>query len=189
MKPNILAFICTVLVCGSVTVRAQVAPSATRGQFSLTAGAEGSVFQPDYAGNGFAQTSHRLYGIGTYVDMRFARWVQLEVEGRWLHFNEYYPPTCSGACPGIDENTYMIGPRIPIHTFGRFTPYGKALFGWGSGTFLMGRSATMAFGGGADYRLTRRISARADFEYERWSVNPTTLWPYGVSVGLSYRVF
>lgn len=83
----------------------------------------------------------------------------------------------------------MIGPRIPIFTFGRFTPYGKALFGWGSGSFLLGRASAMAFGGGLDCQLSKRFTLRVfDFEYQRWSVTPT-LWPYGGSVGLSYRIF
>ena len=179
MKRSILALLCTLLACGSVTIRAQVVPSAAKGRFSLSVGGEGSVFQPDYRGNGTAESSALLYGLGAYTDVRFARWVQIEAEGRWLHFKEYR---------GINENAYMIGPRIPIHTYGRVTPYGKALFGWGSGSFLTGQAATMAFGGGVDYQLTRRISARADFEYQRWRVTPT-LYPYGGSVGVSYRIF
>lgn len=83
MKPSILALFCTALVCGSVTIRAQVAPSATKGQISLTAGGEGSVFQPDYAGEGIAESSPTpLVGVGAYMDMRFTRWVQIEGEGR-----------------------------------------------------------------------------------------------------------
>ena len=53
-------------------------------------GGLGSMFQPDYAGEGIAQTSpNRLYGVGAYVDARFSRWVQIEGEGRWLRYNEY----------------------------------------------------------------------------------------------------
>ena len=33
-----------------------------------------------------------------------------------LLFNEYYPP---GSSEGIGENTYMIGPRVPICEFHR----------------------------------------------------------------------
>ncbi len=183
MRSSIVwAFCYVVIVCGGVAARAQVAASATRGQLSLTAGGEGSVFQPDYAGNGIAESSPTpLAGVGAYLDMRFTRWVQIEAEGRWLHFNEY---------GGINENSYMIGPRIPILTIGRFTPYGKALFGWGSGSFLSGRAGAMAFGGGLDYQLSSRFTLRAfDFEYQRWSVIPQALHPYGSSIGLSYRFF
>jgi opacity protein-like surface antigen len=141
----------------------------------------GSAFQPDYAGAGVAQTGpNRLYGVGAYVDLRVNRWVQFEAEGRWLRYNEYL---------GINEDNYLVGPRLPIHRFGRATPYAKVLVGFGSGSFLTGHSTTLAYGGGVDYRVTKRISVRAiDFEYQQWNVTPT-LYPYGVSAGIGYKIF
>jgi Outer membrane protein beta-barrel domain len=180
MKRLISACFCFVLSSAALTLHGQVAPAATSSSFRLDAGALGSVFQPDYWGTGVASTSpNRLYGVGGYVDARFSRWVQIEGEGRWLHFNEYL---------GINENTFLIGPRVPIVTFHKITPYGKFLVGMGSGSFLNGHSLVLAYGGGLDYRLTRRLTARADFEYQQWRITPT-LWPYGVSVGVSYRIF
>jgi opacity protein-like surface antigen len=140
------------------------------------------MFQPDYAGQGVAQTSpNRLYGIGVYADARFTRWVQAEAEARWLRFNEYQ---------GIGQNSYLIGPRVPIHDFHGLTPYAKVLVGLGSGTnsWLNGHAFAIAYGGGADYRLTRKFKVRGDFEYEDWHTKPT-LWPYGGSVGVSYTIF
>lgn len=165
----------------ALSAHAQVAASATRNGFSLSVGGEGSVFQPDYAGQGIAQTSpNRLFGIGAYADARFTRWIQIEAEGRWLHFNQY---------AGINENSYMIGPRLPIRDFHGWTPYAKVLFGFGTGSFLSGSAGTIAFGGGVDYRLSRKFTIRAaDFEYQRWHVTPT-LWPYGGSAGISYTIF
>jgi len=140
----------------------------------------GSVFQPDYAGEGIAQTSpNRLYAVGAYGDVKFNRWVQIEGEARWLNFNQYL---------GINETNYLVGPRVPIGTFRKITPYGKFLVGMGGGSFLTGHSFVLAYGGGLDYRLTRRFMVRGDFEYQQWQVTPT-LWPYGVSAGISYRVF
>ena len=181
IRQSIRVLFCVVLAAAAICARAQVAPSAYSRTLSINAGGLGSVFQPDYAGNGIAQTSpNRLYGFGAYADVHFTRWVQIEAEGRWLRYNEYR---------GIDQNTYLIGPRIPIHTFHGWTPYGKALFGFGTGSFLSGSTGVISFGGGVDYRLTRKLTLRAvDLEYQRWSVKPT-LWPYGGSVGLSYRVF
>jgi Outer membrane protein beta-barrel domain len=180
-----LAFLVFFFFVSALSLHAQVAPAATKSGLSLSAGAEGSVFQPDYAGNSNPNeltSPERLYGVGAYVDARFTRWVQIEAEGRWLQFNEYQ---------GIGENTYMIGPRVPICEFHRWSPYGKFLVGWGSGAggWLTGRAGTYAFGGGVEYRLSHRITIRPfDFEYQRWQVNPT-LWPYGGSAGLSYRIF
>ncbi len=126
------------------------------------------------------------------MDARFTRWVQIEAEGRWSHFNENY--VC-GLVNGQNfycqngENTYMIGPRIAPYTFHKLTPYGKALVGFGDGSFLTGSVLTIAYGGGVDYRLNRRFTLRCfDFEYQQWRVTPT-LYPYGGSVGLSYRIF
>jgi hypothetical protein len=145
------------------------------------------MFQPDYAGNGFAQTSpNRLYGLGAYVDVRLNRWVTVEDEGRWLRFNQDYgsnPPQQNG------EDTYSIGAKVPIYTFKGLTPYGKFLVGLGNGSFLNGHSTVLTYGGGVDYRLSKRFTLRAfDFEYQQWLVTPT-LYPYGGSVGIGYKIF
>jgi outer membrane protein with beta-barrel domain len=180
MKRSIVASFSILFLFAAHALHSQVVPAATSSSLALDAGGFGSVSQPDYAGEGIAQTSpNRLYGAGAYVDGRISRWVQLEGEGRWLKFNQYL---------GINESTYLVGPRVPIRTFYRITPYGKVLVGLGSGSFLSGHSLVLAYGGGFDYHVTRRFSARADFEYQQWEVTPT-LWPYGVSLGVSYRVF
>lgn len=179
------------LWAGSAVAGAQVNPSADRGTFRMDVGAMGSMFQPDYAGGGIAQASpNRLFGVGAYVDMRFRRWVQLEAEGRWLRFNQFVD---------IHQDNYLIGPRVPIHTFfGRVTPYGKVLFGFTNMNFEFGetscRCATIAYGGGADVRLDNRWTLRAvDFEYQQmpswYALQTSQLHPYGVSAGISYRIF
>jgi hypothetical protein len=181
MKRSINLLICILLASTAFFARGQVVPSASAHQPTLTAGGFGSMFQPDYAGNGIAQTSpNRLYGIGGYVDVKLSRWVGAEAEGRWLPFNEYL---------GINENTYLIGPKVPIHTYKGLTPYGKFLIGLGSGSFLNGHSTVLAYGGGVDYRLNKKFTLRAfDFEYQQWLLTPT-LYPYGGSVGIGYKIF
>jgi opacity protein-like surface antigen len=182
MKRSAAVLFLCVFFSAALCARAQVAPSASGRHLVLQVGAEGSNFQPDYAGQGVAQTSpQRLDGLGVYVDARFQRWAQIEAQGRWLHWNEY---------AGITENTYMIGPRIPVvENWKGLTPYGKFLIGWGSGPFLTGRTTAWAYGGGVDYRLSRKFSLRCvDFEYQDWRVRPN-LYPWGLSAGLSYRLF
>jgi Outer membrane protein beta-barrel domain len=188
MKKAILAFFCIVSSFAIVSARGQVVPAATSRSFHLSAGGLGSLAQPDYAGEGIAQTSpNRIYGLGAYVDVHFSRWLQVEAEGRWMRFNQYY---FGGLPPGNGEDTYLIGPRIPIVTFHRVTPYGKFLVGFGKAPFLTGGNAlVLSYGGGVDYRLSRRFTLRAiDFEYQEWQVTPQLL-PYGGSVGISYRIF
>jgi hypothetical protein len=149
----------------------------------------GSVSQPDFSdSNGPGEAPNRIYGIGTFVDVEFSRWVQIEAEGRWSRFNT----TKNGFTENNAEDDYLIGPRIPIHHFHflRATPYGKVLFGVGNGPFLTNPAFAIAYGGGVDFRLTRHFSLRApDFEYKQWNVTPIKLYPYGVSVGVSYKIF
>ena len=170
------------------SLHGQVAPSATERSLTVRAGAFASVFQPDYyAPWGVEGTSpNRIYGPGAYVDIHVSRWIQPEVEMRWLRFNAQY---------GVDQDTYSIGERLPIVNFHKFTPYGKFLVGLGHGSWLTGNALVLSYGGGVDYRLSRRFTLRAaDLEYQRWFVSSPLIGdfavkPYGVSAGMSYRVF
>jgi opacity protein-like surface antigen len=185
MKRSFVVLLGVVLASGVFAASAQVVPSAYRSGASYWAGGEFSVFQPDYTGQGYATRSGpNLYGIGVYIDADFTRWVQIEAQGRWLHWNQVQQPGASGA---NSQNTYMIGPRVPIHEFHRFTPYGKFLIGWGSGDFLNGRTTAWAYGGGVDYHLGRKLNVRGDFEYQDWRVANPNLQPYGYSIGANYR--
>jgi hypothetical protein len=191
MKRSVAVFLFSgLLAAGTVSVHAQVVPAATGRQLSLTAGGLASGFQPDYDGGGLAETSpNRLYGFGTYVDVKFNRWVQIEAEGRWLRFNQLN---------NINQSNYLIGPRYPIRQlhFWRATPYAKVLIGYANMNFefneATGRFTDIAYGGGLDVKVTKRISLRAvDFEYQQWPkwINNEQLFPYGVSVGVGYKIF
>lgn len=183
MKRTILLLSSFVFAVAFIPALAQVAPSATGHRPTLSAGALFSYAQPDYdpATNKIVKSTNHLYGIGAFADYRINRWVQVEAEGRWQRWNQ-----TKGF--SVSENTYSIGIREPIHTFFNVTPYGKALIGFGTGDFLTGRAATYTFGGGLDYRLKKRLSLRADFEYQHWRVDPA-LKPYIASIGFSYRIF
>ncbi len=183
------------LFAGAVAADAQAVYSATGRQVSITAGGMASIFQPDYAGYGIAQASNQpLFGVGAYVDVRLRRWVQFEAEGRWSRINAF---------DGITEDNYLIGPRLPVYSFwnGKATVYGKALGGFSKMNFGYyygipvgtGNYTNIAFGGGMDVKLTRKISLRAaDFEYQYWpcwDFGNTKLSPYGASMGVSYKIF
>jgi opacity protein-like surface antigen len=194
MRRSVTALLFVLLAAGTMSARAQVEPTAYARGTSITAGGEASIFQPDYAGFQVPQTSsNRLYGIGTFVDVKFTPWVQLEAEGRWLQFNQV---------AGIYENNYFIGPRLPIYRlrFWRATPYGKILIGYGRLNFEnnngWGRYSALAYGGGLDIKLTNRINVRLpDVEYQQWlqwsegGKKTYNLFPYGASAGVSYRIF
>lgn len=193
MRRLVFVLFCIVLAAGAISARAQVLPSAERRKLTITVGGEGSVFQPDYAGNWNFQdlnpiaesSDYPLIGIGAYVDAKFTRWIQIEAEGRWLRFNQV---------DNIHQDTYLIGPRVPVYQFKNSTLYGKVLVGYGKmtlGPLGHGTFTDVAFGGGMDVRLTKKISLRAfDFEYQDWPKwANSSLHPYGGSVGIGYRVF
>jgi hypothetical protein len=191
MKRSILALLCFAFSSVvMVSAHGQVAPSASERVFTVRVGGLASAFQPDYAGESSAQTApDRLYGIGVYVDARFTRWVQPEFEARFLPWHGYL---------GLTESTYSIGERVPIINFHKITPYGKLLAGLGTGNFLQSPGFMLTYGGGVDYRLNRKFTIRcADFEYQAWPVTNVfqgvtthfTVRPYGLSAGMSYRIF
>jgi hypothetical protein len=208
-----LGLICVLLI--TACAYAQVVPSATARGISITAGGMASAFQPSYEGDWNSSCTYEvvctpvseqnpfwLFGIGAYVDVKLSRWIQVEAEGRWLRFNQYNVSQISGG--GISENNYLIGPRVPIHRFWKANFYGKALIGYGtmnlgyypgyctSGScYASGRFTDIAVGGGADIKLTRRISFRAfDAEYQFWpNWGANSLSPYGVSTGIGYKIF
>jgi hypothetical protein len=125
--------------------------------------------------------------------VKITPWVQFEGEARWMRFNK--PDS------GIYEDNYLIGPRLPIYKmhFWRATPYAKAMAGYGKLNFEQGngwgRYTAIAFGGGLDIKMSKRLNLRApDFEYQLWPNwnegygKNYTLQPYGLSVGVSYRI-
>jgi hypothetical protein len=173
------AFLFFALLATFATAKAQTVPDAYEGPFNIYAGGFGSFFKPDYPAN-------NMYGAGTYLDIKFRKWVQVEAEVRWLEFNEF---------EGGYQIHYSVGPRLPIHKFGKFNTYGKFLItdtkinyaaNLGYGHFL-----DYTMGGGADVRLSHRFTLRAiDFEYHYLpNYFGTTLQPMGVSAGLAYRLY
>jgi len=220
MKRSATILLCFVMT--AIAARAQSVHSADRGLFSVTIGAEASIFQPDYIGTTNAQSNglsipYGLTGVGVYSDIRVSRWIQLEAEARWSQFNinEVSPnPPINGLdfVPEVGEKTFLVGPRIPILQYKRLTPYGKVLFGVGRTSTNHAiyqtshnsfNSFAMAYGGGLDYRLTKRINIRIpDIEYQQWNlrINETNLnntvtahhfpiHPWGASAGVSYTIF
>lgn len=177
-----------VFLKAAALAHAQAAETATARQLTITAGALGSGFNPHDANtNAYFGGTNYLIGPGTYVDVHFTHWFQLEGEARWLRFNEY---------AGEHQDNYLLGPKIPIHRFGRADVYGKAMIGIGKMTFPYdygyGTFTMLAYGGGVDYKLSRKLTLRPiDFEFQQWPswLPGSSLYPYGFSVGIGYRVF
>jgi hypothetical protein len=179
LKSTFALFLLAVLTIGAASVQTQVLPTAFRSPISLTVGGTASVFRPDYV-------PYKLGGVGAYVDLNIFHGIGIEAEGRWQRFNEF---------EGVSQDNYLIGPRVKVLHIWRAQPYVKGLVGFTNMNFGSnygtGRFTTLAFGGGVDLKVTRRLSVRAiDFEYQYWpSFLGDSLKPYGASVGIGYRVF
>ena len=145
----------------------------------LSVGGGVSAFQEDYG-------QQVIGGAAMWVDMNPTWRYGLEGEARWLnyHTNEQ-----------VTEANYLGGVRVMLWKPGsRIQPYGKFLAGVGHINFPFGYATgnylALAPGAGVDIHLNERWSVRAaDFEYQLWpQFTYGQLKPYGVSVGLRYRI-
>ncbi len=163
--------------------KAQVVAAGVGGNQSLFVGGFGSYFAPDYG-------YYNLYGVGAFADYNLTPKLGAEAEVRFLRFHQL---------ADIHEDTYLIGPKYNFYHHHKFVVYGKGLVGIGEFNFPQnaahGGYGAVGLGGGLDYRITHRIYARADYEYQIWpgfvGEGPRAhgLTPDGVSFGVSYRIF
>ena len=109
-----------------------------------------------------------------------------------LEYLAFLPATISknAAC-----SLAVIGPRLPVYHFWKANVYAKALYGFSKMNFDPqgdhGTFSTIAFGGGMDVQLTKKLSFRAvDIEYQDWPAwGNSSIKPYGASMGVGYRFF
>jgi len=187
------------LLC--VALYAQSAPSAERPGFALWVGAEISTFNPDYGcanSSPFSCGGHQLIGVSPFVEanhMVFRR-LYVETEARILRWN--------GPASGLTETTYLTGPSLHLMQFKKMLFFNcKLLFGGGHITVPAhglgtGNDFVYAPGGSFDIKMTKRMVARAEYEYQMWPTfkgvrTATTtgtggLTPNGFSFGISYAL-
>jgi Outer membrane protein beta-barrel domain len=157
---------------------AQALPTATAPGAYIAVGGTYSVFQSNYG-------QRVLGGGGVFADINPRRQLGIEAEGRWLRQN---------ALANTTESTYLIGPRVQFRR-GPFSPYVKVLAGLGHFNFpyndAHGSYFVIAPGAGVDFSVNNSLKIRlVDIEYQQWpQFTFGTISPYGVSFGLSYRVF
>jgi len=181
-------------------MHAQVSPAAHggRSEVSFWVGASISTFNPDYGctdASPFSCWDHHLLGIGPYVDTNYFLWdrIGLEGEARLLLFHG--PDT-------LIQNSYLGGPRMRVFRSRELNLNAKLLLGWGT----LDVPAPAIGGGGyfvyapglaIDYRVTKHVAARVEYEYQFWPGYPCYkcgggghggLTPNGFSFGVSYAV-
>jgi len=161
----------------SSTGHSQALPTATSAG-SLQVGLGWTYANPDYG-------QKYIQGVTAFADMDFGQHGGVEAE---YHYVSIITPTDLG------ENSVFVGPRL-ILPRNRYSLYAKILIGigdiniqevqdnpeGGAGTYL-----AYGAGGGIDYRITRHIVARGDFEYQHWSYG-SGLTPSATTVGIAYR--
>jgi hypothetical protein len=157
----------------------QAIATVTGGETSLSAGATFSQYQMDYG-------KRALGGYAIHADWdRTRRW-GVEFEARVLRLNQEV---------GTHETTFLVGPRYILRRK-VFSPYAKLLLGDGKFhypyNYAEGSYFVLAPGAGVEVRMGEsRYSIRlVDFEYQSWpNFSFNGLNPYGVSGGLSVRIF
>ena len=147
---------------------------------SLQAGVGFSFANPDYG-------PKDISGLTLYADYDLLHNIGFEGDVHLITLNS---PT------DIGENTYLIGPRA-YYRKKRFKLYGKVLGGLGQFSYktpyyvipYSTYNAALAFGGGLDITVTRRINIRAfDYEYQMWpNYRNDGLTPVVYTFGAAYH--
>ncbi len=174
----LLAF--ALLLIGTGVAHAQALPAGIGpGGWAVKVGGGYSSYQADYS-------KRTLGGYVIYGDIERTQKLALEVESRVLRHNQE---------AGTHETTFLVGPKYARPT--RWvTPYGKVLLGEGwfhfPYNYAEGTYFVLAPGAGVDVPIGHsRFTVRAiDFEYQSWpNFTYGGLNPYGISAGVSFRVF
>jgi len=168
------------------SARAQVVPDALDPPHAIWVGGEYSNIHASFP----YQSSQRLWGVGAFADYHSSEKIDIEAEARFLRFNSFY---------GETEDNYLAGPRYLVERSRRFQPYAQCLvgiarmhypFNIGSMQYL-----ALAPGGGMNYRISRKLTPRGEFEYQLWPGSPNfanepahEITPYGFHVGMAYRI-
>lgn len=189
-KQVALAVMAFLFVIVAVPARSQVAPPASSRGLPLTVGAGVSDYYLDWG------PSRYETGITAWADWRPLRMPRLldglgiELEGRSIFFNS--------SVAGHRMDTGAGGVIYEWRRYDRVRPYAKYLIGLGSIDFPPPSPQTspythdtrtiLAPGAGADFRVWRSVSVRADYEYQFWRqlFGPHDLNPNGVTLGAVY---
>jgi opacity protein-like surface antigen len=175
----------TCLTIASLTTALGIA-SAAAGQAMPTATAKGvlqagvgwSYVEPDYG-------QKAIQGVTAFGDFDFRPHLGVEAE---FHYVQIITPTDLG------EDSVLIGPRFVLPR-NHFDLYAKVVAGIGDINIQevqdnpqggAGRYLAYGVGFGIDYKVSRHLVARADYEYQHWSYL-TGLTPSGVTLGVAYR--
>ncbi len=173
----VFALILFLIVAGPRWSWGQAAESADAGRALISVGVAASGYTLGYG-------DRKIIGLAGWVDADTIRRLGVEGEIRRLEYHQR---------ANVHAETYLAGFRYHLN-YGRMQPYIKVLGGDGHFNFpynfATGNYLVIAGGGGLDYRLSRRWTARGDFEYQEWpQFTFGAMNSIGASVGIRYRIF
>jgi hypothetical protein len=183
----------------SVPLAAQAPPSAGGAPgISYWVGVSISTFNPDYSCGGFPAFANpfsctggkHLIGVVPYVDTSFfmLRRVGFEGEARLMLWH---------GPEDMVQNSFLGGPRFRVYGRRDLQITAKFLIGsahmdvapyLGSGNYF-----AIAPGAAVDFPLTKHVSGRIGYEYQRWTNwswagHGTGLTPNGFDFGVNYQI-
>jgi len=188
-----LGFLTSLLLCVSTSaVFCQVAPSAFRKGAPITVGAGFSDYNV-YWGNA------RQEGGTVWVDWNpvILKELSLDIEVRDLGINRV-SSHLNGRSSSFIQLSAEAGPSYSIRLDRKVSVIGKFLVGYGKTEFDLGypgyhrdSSATFEPGVGLDFRANRKLSVRAEYDYQFWpnlyALYSTRYVSDGFTVGGTYR--
>jgi hypothetical protein len=157
---------------------AQALPTVDR-HSEFAAFAQGTMLRPDWG-----QTNNYGYSLGLDYTHFFGKFVQPGLE---LRFTRATGRT-------VNENTYLGGLKLQT-TIHAIHPYALILAGKGIIKFNYNNAGVTAdnslvygLGGGVELAVTRLVRIRADFISQHWDLQPNTLTPATLNLGIAYTL-
>jgi opacity protein-like surface antigen len=179
----------------------QIAPSAEGGGIAVSIGVAVSRFNPDYgcaSASPFQCQGNLLLGPTIYAGLPhlFSHRLGLAGEMRFLHWR--------GPFAGLNEDSYLVGPQMRVWRFERIADLNlKFLIGSGHISLPknhVGQGNYLAYAPaiGADFRASKRLSVRFEYEYQIWPGFEGTatsftsgtggITPNGFTLGVNYAI-
>jgi opacity protein-like surface antigen len=168
----------------SLSVCAQVQPAASGSGIRFGIGGGLDYWWGDYG-------NIRRFGPAVWVTADVWHGLGVLAEGHALDFGD----------GGLGSRyTYYEGVGGAVYNYHRwrtFTPFAKAELGFGglsfphspTATYTHDTRTTWALGGGAEYKLWRRVWVRGDYTYDSFpDFLNHTLDPNGVTLGFTYHL-
>jgi hypothetical protein len=148
------ALLPAMLLGGAPSLLSQAIPTATR-PADIQVGVGFTTARPDYEHQNFP-------GFAIYADVDPREHWGIEAE-----FHQVYSRNGDQSL----QRTIEIGGRY-FRNYGPFSPFGKAMYGRGIFKYPFGFTELgynmFAGGAGVDYKATRYIHARVEYEFQKW---------------------